>query len=155
AYGELLATAVGERALHAQGIECAWWDAREGLRSTPRAHAPENANYLSAVCESAPDPTLGAHLAKLAPVVVTQGFIASNSAGETVLLGRGGSDTSAAYLAAKLRAKRLEIWTDVPGLFSANPHSTPAARLLRSLHYDEAQEIASSGARVLHPRCIL
>ena len=72
-----------------------------------------------------------------------------------MLLGRGGSDTSAAYFAAKLRAQRLEIWTDVPGMFSANPRSTPTARLLRALHYDEAQEIATSGAKVLHPRCIL
>ena len=86
---------------------------------------------------------------------MTQGFIASDAAGDTVLLGRGGSDTSAAYLAAKLAAQRLEIWTDVPGMFSANPRATPQARLLRSLHYDEAQEIASSGAKVLHPRCIL
>ncbi len=93
--------------------------------------------------------------ATLAPVVLTQGFIASDAAGDTVLLGRGGSDTSGAYFAAKLRALRLEIWTDVPGMFSANPRSTPAARLLRALHYDEAQEIASSGAKVLHPRCIL
>ena len=91
----------------------------------------------------------------LAPVIITQGFIASDSEGNTVLLGRGGSDTSAAYLAAKLQAARLEIWTDVPGMFSANPRSTPTARLLRSLHYDEAQEIASNGAKVLHPRCIL
>jgi diaminopimelate decarboxylase/aspartate kinase len=72
-----------------------------------------------------------------------------------VLLGRGGSDTSGAYFAAKLAAARLEIWTDVPGMFSANPKGTPNARLLRQLHYDEAQEIASSGAKVLHPRCIL
>jgi bifunctional diaminopimelate decarboxylase / aspartate kinase len=91
----------------------------------------------------------------LGQVVITQGFIASDAEGNTVLLGRGGSDTSAAYLAAKLSAERLEIWTDVPGLFSANPRSTPSARQLRSLHYDEAQEIASSGAKVLHPRCIL
>ncbi len=75
--------------------------------------------------------------------------------GDTVLLGRGGSDTSGAYLAAKLAAERLEIWTDVPGMFSANPRSTPTARLLRALHYDEAQEIASNGAKVLHPRCLL
>ena len=64
--------------------------------------------------------------------MVTQGFIASDAEGNTVLLGRGGSDTSAAYLAAKLRARRLEIWTDVPGMFSANPRATPTARLLRS-----------------------
>ena len=88
-------------------------------------------------------------------VVVTQGFIASDNEGNTVLLGRGGSDTSGAYFAAKLQAQRLEIWTDVPGMFSANPRSIPSARLLKALHYDEAQEIASNGAKVLHPRCIL
>src|SRR5690606_19405679 len=84
-----------------------------------------------------------------------QGFIASDEAGDTVLLGRGGSDTSASYIAAKLQARRLEIWTDVPGMFSANPRSVPTARLLQALEYDEAQEIASSGAKVLHPRCIM
>jgi diaminopimelate decarboxylase/aspartate kinase len=155
ACGELLASELGVSFLRAQGIDCGWWDAREGLRSDARAHASDAANYLSATCDSSADPALRARLEKLAPVVLTQGYIASNSVGETVLLGRGGSDTSGAYLAAKLQAKRLEIWTDVPGMFSANPHSTPAARLLRALHYDEAQEIASSGARVLHPRCIL
>jgi bifunctional diaminopimelate decarboxylase / aspartate kinase len=117
--------------------------------------ASARANFLSATCEFAADPALQRQLAACPGVVVTQGFIASDAAGDTVLLGRGGSDTSAAYLAAKLAAQRLEIWTDVPGMFSANPRHTPQARLLRSLHYDEAQEIASSGAKVLHPRCIL
>ena len=54
-------------------------------------------------------------------IILTQGFIARNRNGETVLLGRGGSDTSAAYFAARLGARRLEIWTDVPGMFSADP----------------------------------
>ena len=72
-----------------------------------------------------------------------------------MLLGSGGSDTSGSYFAAKLAARRLEIWTDVPGMFSANPRAIPSARLLWSLQYDEAQEIASSGAKVLHPRCIM
>jgi hypothetical protein len=117
--------------------------------------ASARANFLSATCEFAPDPALQRQLGACPGVVVTQGFIASDGAGDTVLLGRGGSDTSAAYLAAKLVAQQLEIWTDVPGMFSANPRHTPQARLLRSLHYDEAQEIASSGAKVLHPRCIL
>ena len=98
---------------------------------------------------------LQANWRSLDKVVLTQGFIAANAAGDTVLLGRGGSDTSAAYFAAKLGAARLEIWTDVPGLFSANPRAVPTARLLRELHYDEAQEIASNGAKVLHPRCVL
>jgi diaminopimelate decarboxylase/aspartate kinase len=155
ASGELMATELGARFLNAQGIEASWWDARTGLKAQPRVAASARANFLSATCEFAPDPALQRQLAACAGVVVTQGFIASDGAGDTVLLGRGGSDTSAAYFAAKLAAQRLEIWTDVPGMFSANPRHTPQARLLRSLHYDEAQEIASSGAKVLHPRCIL
>jgi diaminopimelate decarboxylase/aspartate kinase len=155
ASGELMATELGARFLNAQGIESSWWDARDGLKSQHRAAASARANFLSATCDFAPDAALQRQLACYAGVVVTQGFIASDAGGDTVLLGRGGSDTSAAYLAAKLAAQRLEIWTDVPGMFSANPRHTPQARLLRSLHYDEAQEIASSGAKVLHPRCIL
>ena len=155
ANGELMATEIGARFLQSQGIEVAWWDARRGLCAEERGSASARANYLSATCDFSADASLQTMLAALAPVVITQGFIASDAAGDTVLLGRGGSDTSGAYFAAKLQAERLEIWTDVPGMFSANPRSTPSARLLRSLHYDEAQEIASSGAKVLHPRCIL
>ncbi len=155
ASGELMATELGARFLQAQGIEASWWDARTGLLAPARAAASARANFLSATCEFVPEPALQRRLAACEGVVVTQGFIASDAAGDTVLLGRGGSDTSAAYLAAKLAARQLEIWTDVPGMFSANPRHTPQARLLRSLHYDEAQEIASSGAKVLHPRCIL
>jgi bifunctional diaminopimelate decarboxylase / aspartate kinase len=155
ASGELMATEIGARFLNAQGIEASWWDARTGLKAQARAAASARANFLSATCEFAPDAALQRQLAACPGVIVTQGFIASDAAGDTVLLGRGGSDTSAAYLAAKLAARQLEIWTDVPGMFSANPRHTPQARLLRSLHYDEAQEIASSGAKVLHPRCIL
>ena len=153
--GELMATDLGARFLRAQGLAVDWADARTMLLAEERASASAKASILSATCGFAPDPALEQRLAGLAPIVVTQGFIASDGEGNTVLLGRGGSDTSAAYLAAKLRARRLEIWTDVPGMFSANPRSTPTARLLRSLHYDEAQEIATSGAKVLHPRCIL
>ena len=86
-------------------------------------------------------------------VILTQGFIARNGWGETVLLGRGGSDTSAAHFAARLQARRLEIWTDVPGMFTTDPRVVPSARLLVALHYDEAQELASAGSSVLHPRC--
>jgi bifunctional diaminopimelate decarboxylase / aspartate kinase len=153
--GELLATDLGARFLRSQGLEADWADARTMLLAEDRANATAKASMLNATCSFAPDAALEERLGSLAPIVVTQGFIASDTEGNTVLLGRGGSDTSAAYLAAKLRARRLEIWTDVPGMFSANPRSTPTARLLRSLHYDEAQEIATSGAKVLHPRCIL
>jgi diaminopimelate decarboxylase/aspartate kinase len=155
AAGELMATHIGVRFLRSRGLTVAWADARTMLRAEERDSASATASVLSAVCGFAPDAALEERLQGLAPVVVTQGFIASDDEGNTVLLGRGGSDTSAAYLAAKLRAQRLEIWTDVPGMFSANPRATPTARLLRALHYDEAQEIATSGAKVLHPRCIL
>ncbi len=153
--GELMATDLGVRFLRAQGLEAEWADARTMLAAEERASASTKASVLSAVCNFAPDHVLEQRLRAMAPIVVTQGFIASDADGNTVLLGRGGSDTSGAYFAAKLRAQRLEIWTDVPGMFSANPRSTPTARLLRALHYDEAQEIATSGAKVLHPRCIL
>ncbi len=155
AMGELLATTLGAQFLNAQRVATAWVDARQVLRADDRQNATYAASLLSATCDFAPDFALQSAWASLDRVVLTQGFIAANAAGDTVLLGRGGSDTSAAYFAAKLQASRLEIWTDVPGLFSANPRAVPTARLLRQLHYDEAQEIASNGAKVLHPRCIL
>jgi len=155
AMGELLATTLGSAFLNSQGIAACWVDARRVLRSDERSGATHRASLLSATCDFAPDGPLQADWGALDQVVITQGFIAANSAGDTVLLGRGGSDTSAAYFAAKLQAVRLEIWTDVPGLFSANPRVVQSARLLRALHYDEAQEIASNGAKILHPRCVL
>ena len=154
AAGELMATHIGARFLRERGLTIAWTDARTMLKAE-RPVSGARASMVSATCNFAPDAALEAQLAALPPLVITQGFIASDEDGNTVLLGRGGSDTSAAYFAAKLRAQRLEIWTDVPGLFSADPRFTPTARLLRALHYDEAQEIATSGAKVLHPRCIL
>jgi diaminopimelate decarboxylase/aspartate kinase len=153
--GELIATELGARFLRTQGLEVDWADARTMLKAEERRGANSKSSILSASCAFGPDGELETRLASMAPIVITQGFIASDDDGNTVLLGRGGSDTSGAYFAAKLRAQRLEIWTDVPGMFSANPRSTPTARLLRNLHYDEAQEIATSGAKVLHPRCIL
>jgi diaminopimelate decarboxylase/aspartate kinase len=155
AMGELLSTSLGATFLNAQGIATTWVDARTVLRAERRPGGNEKAGLLSATCDFAPDAALQAEWRRLGQVVITQGFIAANDAGETVLLGRGGSDTSGSYFAAKLAAARLEIWTDVPGLFSANPRLVPSARLLRALHYDEAQEIASNGAKILHPRCIL
>jgi bifunctional diaminopimelate decarboxylase / aspartate kinase len=155
AMGELLATTLGSTFLNAQGIRTTWADARRVLRAEERHGASHKASVLSATCDFSPDQQLQANWRAFDAVIITQGFIAANPAGETVLLGRGGSDTSGAYFAAKLQAARLEIWTDVPGLFSANPRAVPTARLLRQLHYDEAQEIASNGAKVLHPRCVM
>ncbi|MDY0067896.1 MAG: bifunctional aspartate kinase/diaminopimelate decarboxylase [Steroidobacteraceae bacterium] len=155
AQGELMATRLGAAFLTAQGFDVQWVDARTVLKAEPRRRASARTTYLSATCSHHPDQDLQKRWSQSGVVWITQGFIASDEKGDTVLLGRGGSDTSASYLAAKLQARRLEIWTDVPGMFSANPRSVPNARLLRALEYDEAQEIASSGAKVLHPRCIM
>ena len=155
AQGELLSTRLGAAFLSAQGLEARWLDAREFLRAQDEASLAPQRRYLSATCTAYPDRILQQHLAgDGADVHLTQGFIASNALDETVLLGRGGSDTSAAYFASKLNAGRLEIWTDVPGLFTANPRDIPAARLLKQLSYDEAQELATMGGSVLHPRCL-
>jgi diaminopimelate decarboxylase/aspartate kinase len=154
ALGELMSTALGAAYLSSQGFDAQWMDARDLLTSRSRGVRNPVAGYLSASCEFHADAGLQEMLAAQGSVVVTQGFIARNRDGETVLLGRGGSDTSAAYFAGKLQARRLEIWTDVPGMFSADPHVVPSARLLKAVHYDEAQELASAGSKVLHPRCI-
>ena len=154
AFGELMSTRLGAAWLESQGIATAWHDARTSLVAREDALLGPRA-YLSATCGFDSDPELRDRLRELpAAAVITQGFIARNREGQTVLLGRGGSDTSAAYFAARLGAVRCEIWTDVPGLFTANPSLVPSARLLRALSYDEAQEIASMGAKVLHPRSI-
>ncbi len=155
ATGELMATQVGAAWLRAQGLQVDWLDARGVLIAEDRPSAKARASLLSATCDFTPDQALQALCDRPGHIVLSQGFIAADRQGRTVLLGRGGSDTSGSYFAAKLSAVRLEIWTDVPGMFSANPKALPQARLLRQLHYDEAQEIASSGAKVLHPRCLL
>ncbi len=154
--GELMSTTLGAAYLDRELPGGArWMDARRLLRSVPQRNASEQAAIMNAICDSEADEKLRRELSGQGGLVVTQGFIASDEEEKTVLLGRGGSDASAAYFAAKLQADRLEIWTDVPGMFSANPHSVPSARLLRHLSYAEAQEIATNGAQVLHPRCIL
>ncbi len=152
--GELMMTRLGHAYLEQQGITCQWFDAREVLLAIPLPGS-DTVSYLSARCDSAPNPNFSnqlLHTGKQA--IITQGFIAANADGDTVLLGRGGSDTSAALLAAILNATVCEIWTDVPGIYTANPHQLPHARLLKQLNYDEAQEIASMGAKVLHPNCL-
>lgn len=87
-------------------------------------------------------------------VVLMAGFTAGNEKGELVLLGRNGSDYSAACLAACLNASVCEIWTDVDGVFTCDPRLVPDARLLPSLSYREAMELSYFGAKVIHPRTI-
>lgn len=154
ALGEFMSTQLGAEYLRQQGLPVRWVDAREHMNSDSRPGQKRTRDYLSATCDFAPDQAMQSAFAAEGLVTVTQGFIARNCHGDTVLLGRGGSDTSAAYFAARLEARRLEVWTDVPGMFSADPRKIPSARLLVALHYDEAQELASAGSSVLHPRCL-
>ncbi len=155
ARGELMATRLGAAYLRARGMNATWVDVRDHLQAVPEPGATQVRNLLSASCPYDPDPAMQQAFADLdGDVIVTQGFIARAGDGSTVLLGRGGSDTSASVLAARLQARRCEIWTDVPGMFTANPRQIPSARLLRALDYDEAQEVVSTGAKVLHPRSI-
>ncbi len=131
-----------------------WLDAREHLRAAPLANQSDWSHFLSATVPAVPDAAFAQALAARGEVFITQGFIARNADGAGVLLGRGGSDTSAGYFGAMLKAEQVEIWTDVPGMFSANPRVVPEARLLSRLDYEEAQEIATTGAKVLHPRSL-
>jgi bifunctional diaminopimelate decarboxylase / aspartate kinase len=152
--GELAATELGAAYLRSQGLDAKWIDIREHLECQTIREQTERARYLSARCDFSADKSLQARFAAIDGIVLSQGFIARNAQGETVLLGRGGSDTTGAYLAGKLEARRLEIWTDAPGFFSADPKAVPSARLIKTLHYREAQEIASAGGGILHPRSI-
>ena len=149
AHGELLSSAVG-----ADYLGASWLDARDVLCAQPQPNQSERMQRLSALLDTQPDADAAQALAARGEVLITQGFIARDAVGDTVLLGRGGSDTSAAHFGALLRAARVEIWTDVAGMFSANPRLVPDARLLRRLDYEEAQEIATTGAKVLHARCL-
>jgi len=97
---------------------------------------------------------------KLEPLIndgvipILGGFIASTADGTTTTLGRGGSDYTAALLAAALAASEVQIWTDVPGVLTADPRVLPQARTIPRLSYDEAAELAYFGAKVLHPKTI-
>ncbi|MBT8049541.1 MAG: bifunctional aspartate kinase/diaminopimelate decarboxylase [Xanthomonadales bacterium] len=150
AHGELLSSSIGHQVLESKGLDAVWQDARNLLQVMPGA----GDDALAARCADHAEPALAKRLSKAGRIHITQGFIVGGPDGSTCLLGRGGSDTSAAYLAARLSASSLEIWTDVPGIFSADPRAVPEARLLRRLSYSEAQELASMGARVLHPPSI-
>ncbi|MDP8965052.1 MAG: aspartate kinase [Cyanobacteriota bacterium] len=98
---------------------------------------------------------LARHL-KEGKVVVVAGFQGISSTGELEIttLGRGGSDTSAVALAASLGADRCEIYTDVPGILTADPRLVPDAQLMDEITSDEMLELASLGAKVLHPRAV-
>lgn len=154
ATGELLSSCIGAAWLTHQGLPTRWLDARELLHAAP-APDSEHQQYLSAPCDHGDDPELRRRLdACPESVLLTQGFLAGAPDGGTALLGRGGSDTSATSLGAKISAAHVEIWTDVPGLFTADPRLVPEARKLERLGYEQASELTTRGAKVLHPRSL-
>jgi aspartokinase/homoserine dehydrogenase 1 len=87
-------------------------------------------------------------------ITVLPGFIARSSNGEATTLGRGGSDYTAALIAAALNVRELEIWTDVSGLFTANPKLVKQAYPIKNINYQEAMELSHFGAKVLYPPSI-
>ena len=87
-------------------------------------------------------------------VPVMGGFIGRSTKGITTTLGRGGSDYSASLLGAALHAEAIEIWTDVDGMLTADPRVVKGSKLIEQIRFDEASELASFGAKVLHPNTI-
>ena len=149
-HGELLSTLLFVEILRQRQVQSEWFDVRKVLRTNDRFGRAE------------PDVALLAELAQaqLAPrlaeaLVVTQGFIGSEAKGRTTTLGRGGSDYTAALLGEALHASRIDIWTDVPGIYTTDPRVVPAAKRIDEITFEEAAEMATFGAKVLHPATLL
>ena len=135
-YGELLSTALIARKLACDGYRAQWLDARELI---VKGDIDKTYTLLQQAF-SATD----------AEICILPGFIARDGDGRITTLGRGGSDYTAALVAAALQADSLQIWTDVPGIMTANPRQVGAARTLPVLSYRAALEMAGHGAKVLY-----
>lgn len=140
--------------LREAGIEAVHVPATQLLRVVDRRVGAWGTGTLEVERDAGVDSALAERLVTEGCVVVTEAGPAASADGVPVRLGAGEVDVAAAALAVHLGAKRLELWTGAPGLFSADPWRVPEARLVRELDYDEAQEMAASVAGLLHPRCI-
>jgi aspartate kinase len=87
-------------------------------------------------------------------IYLTQGFIVSTSDDKYGILSRSGSDTTASLIAAGIKSDKLEIWTDVNGMYTADPRIVKESKLIKNINYDVCQELSASGSYVLHPYCI-
>lgn len=148
--GELLSSTIIAYAFNAKGISCQWIDARRMITTDD--------NYMSArpdlaITEANVKRIIGME-SKGVDLVLTQGFVASTAEGSTSVLGFEGSDYSAAIFGMALTAERVEIWTDVDGIQSADPRVVSNTKRIEALSYEEAAEMAAMGARVLHPLTI-
>lgn len=148
--GELLSSTIIGYAFNANGISCQWIDARRMVITDD--------NYLNArpdldVTEANVKRIVGTE-SKGVDIVLTQGFVASTESGAPSVLGFEGSDYSAAIFGMALGARRVEIWTDVDGIRTADPRILPDTGKIDVISYEEAAEMAAMGARVLHPLTI-
>ena len=144
--GEVVSSALVAMALDALGYEAiAFTGAQAGIR-TDTLH--RRARIVGI------DPQRVVQALEVGQVVIVAGFQGINEEMDVTTLGRGASDTTAVALAAALNAARCEIYTDVEGVYTADPRVVPKARKLPEIHYDEMLEMASSGAKVMHNRSV-
>lgn len=136
-YGELFSTTIIAEKLRCEGFRTKWLDSRILVI---KGNQTLTYNNISTAVALEPE----------VEIFVAPGFIASEYEGKVTTLGRGGSDFSAALYAAALKASRLEIWTDVPGIMTANPKVVPAARTIPEMPYQAALDMATHGAKVLY-----
>ena len=150
AFGERLSSVLVTAVLRRHGVEAQHVDARDVVLTS--------GEFTRA--EPLPDEIADRARERVLPIVregrvpVLGGYIGATKAGITTTLGRGGSDYSAALVGAALRSDAIEIWTDVDGMLTADPRVVEGARLIERIRFDEASELASFGAKVLHPMTI-
>src|SRR4051794_33674758 len=149
--GELWSSRLVAAALAVAGQEAAWVDIRSIMITDGRF--TRAMPYIQVVNKRAGECLRP--LCEAGQLPVTQGFIGATATGVPTTLGRGGSDFTAALLGAALNARRVEIWTDVDGLMTADPRIVPSARTLKAASYEEAAELATFGAKILHPATAL
>ena len=147
-YGELLSSQIISAKLVSLGINNAWIDSRELIRT--------DAQYGYALVDMVKtDQQIGDYFSRAKEgAFVVPGFIASDAHGNTTTLGRGGSDYTAAIFAAATDAKLLEIWTDVSGMMTADPRLVTNAKVIPHISYQEAMELSHFGAKVIYPPTI-
>ena len=156
--GELMSSCLGYAILENQCLAVALIDARNIIRTTYDVKRSALENYLDASIR--PEKLYDIHPVQMYQsknIILTQGFIGSILIGneyKTCVLGRGGSDTSGSLFAYLTHAVRYEIYTDVNGVFTADPNTNSDAELIKRMSYDLAEEMAFKGAKVLHYRCI-
>lgn len=146
-HGELWSSRLVAGAMRGAGMPSTWADIRPIMVTDDRfGRATPYAQVLNTRAREYFRPLLEDGL-----IPVTQGFIGATPEGVPTTLGRGGSDFTASLLGAALEAERVEIWTDVDGLMTADPRIVPTAHTLTAASYEEAAELATFGAKVLHP----